>query len=193
MGLRDSIRSRISEARNLLDEFDARFVDQIAEVADMMVEAYKSNQKTIFMGNGGSAADSQHLVTELVGRFLKERSSLESVSLSANIPLITALGNDYGYEHIFRRQIEAIANEGDVVIGLSTSGESENVLEALREANARGCRTVGMTGRSGGKIQDIVDICLCSPASISPRIQENHILIGHIICELVEEQLFGDQ
>lgn len=188
----DAVLEIVEQARRSLDDFTADFAEQIAGLAALIINAYKSKRKVLFMGNGGSAADAQHLATELVGRFFKERAALEAVALNTNTSLITALGNDYGFEHTFRRQIEALAHEGDVVIGLSTSGDSANVLMALEEAKRRGCHTVGLTGGAGGSMKDAVDMCLCAPSGITPRIQENHILIGHIVCELVERQLFGD-
>lgn len=190
MPLSDLIRDRIDEAKNLLDGFDSQLVEQIAKLVELITEAYRNDKKLIFMGNGGSAADAQHLAAELVGRFFKERTALQALALNTNTSIITALANDYGYEHIFRRQIEAIARQGDVVIGISTSGNSPNVLEALMEAKRKACHTIGLTGRSGGKMKNLVDICLCMPSSTTPRIQENHILVGHIMCELVEQQLF---
>lgn len=192
MSMSDAILEIVNQAKQSLDDFTVDFANQIADLVILITDAYKANRKVIFMGNGGSAADSQHLATELVGRFLKERAALEALALNTNTSLITALGNDYGFEHTFRRQIEAVAHEGDVVIGISTSGDSPNVLEALAEAKRRGCHTVGLTGGTGGRMKEIVDMCVCAPSGSPPRIQENHILIGHIVCELVEQQLFGD-
>jgi len=188
----DIVQERVNEAKNSLNNFSAELVGQISDLTVLIVDAYRQSRKVIFMGNGGSAADSQHLAAELVGRFYKERRALEAIALNCNSSILTGVGNDYGYEHTFRRQIEALAHEGDIVIGISTSGNSPNVVEALNEARLKKCRTVGLTGDTGGKMKALVELCLCVPSSKTPRIQENHILIGHIVCELVEETLFGN-
>lgn len=190
MSYANAILEKVRQARSVLDEFDSGLIEQVAEMVALVVDAYRSNRKVMLMGNGGSAADAQHLAAELVGRFFKERKALEAIALNTNTSILTALGNDYGYEHTFRRQVEALAHEGDVVIGISTSGNSPNVIEALTEARRKRCHTIGLTGRSGGKMKDLVDLCLCAPSTSTPRVQENHILIGHIMCELVEQELF---
>jgi len=188
----DAILERVNEAKNSLDGFDSHLVGFVADMVALIVNAYRANRKVVLMGNGGSAADAQHLAAELVGRFFKERAALEAIALNTNTSILTALGNDYGYEHTFRRQVEALAHEGDVVIGISTSGNSPNVIEALKEAKRKSCHTIGLTGRSGGKMKGLVELCVCAPSTSTPRIQENHILIGHIVCELVEQELFGN-
>lgn len=165
-------------------------VPQIKELAEAVIEAYRAKKRVILFGNGGSAADAQHIACELVGRFEKERTALPAIALSTNTSTLTAIGNDYGYEAIFARQVEAFVKEGDIVIGISTSGDANNVLEGLKVAKEKGAKTVGLSGQSGGRLKDLVDLCLIVPSNITPRIQEAHITIGHIICGIVERELF---
>lgn len=161
----------------------------IADISRMFVSTLKNSGKIIFMGNGGSAADSEHLAAELVGRFKKNRKAFAAVSLSSNICIITAIGNDYGFDEIFSRQVEAVANKNDLIVAISTSGESQNVIKAVVKAKELGVKTVGFLGKHGGKLKSLVDISLVIPTEDTPRIQEMHILAGHIICEIVEEEL----
>ncbi|MFA5007721.1 MAG: SIS domain-containing protein [Candidatus Omnitrophota bacterium] len=161
----------------------------ITEISRLFISTLKDNGKIIFMGNGGSAADSEHLAAELVGRFKKNRKAYPAISLSSNICIVTAIGNDYGFEEIFSRQIEAIAGKNDLVVAISTSGESQNLIKAVEKSRALGVKTVGFLGKKGGKLKGLVDISLLIPAEDTPRIQEMHILAGHIICEIVEEEL----
>jgi len=150
-------------------------------------------QKTIaknviyFLGNGGSAADCQHLAAELVGRFKKERRGLPAVALTTDTSILTAIGNDYGFEEIFARQVEALVKPGDLVVGISTSGDSPNVVKAIQLAKEKGALAVGLTGRRGGKLVDVCDLCIKVPSDVTARIQEVHILIGHIVCEMIDE------
>ena len=163
----------------------------IANVGEALVEAMR-NGKTLFLfGNGGSAGDSQHIAAELVGRFTKERRALPAVALTTNTSALTALGNDYEYNIVFSRQLEAFGKAGDVLIGISTSGNSANVLHALQTAKDLGMSTVGLTGETGGKTKAEADHCICVPSRDTARIQESHIMIGHILCEIVECELFG--
>jgi D-sedoheptulose 7-phosphate isomerase len=164
-------------------------VRDVEHVVKFICEALRSGGRVLLCGNGGSAADAQHIAAELVGRFKLERSAFAAVALTTDTSILTALGNDYGYSTVFSRQVEALCNEGDVLIGISTSGNSPNVLEAVRVARERGAKTVGLTGENGGKLKDLVDACIRIPSSDTPRIQEGHITIGHIICELVETEL----
>ncbi len=165
---------------------DEALLAVIEQVVDQMIGALV-NDNTIFLaGNGGSSSDAQHIAAELVGRFYKERKGLAAEALTANTAILTALGNDYGYDSIFARQIEARAKKGDVFIGLSTSGNSQNILNAIAECKNIGVTTVGMTGLTGGKMANDCDMCIKIPSKDTPRIQESHITIGHIICELVE-------
>ncbi|BCS51727.1 D-sedoheptulose 7-phosphate isomerase [Geobacter sp. SVR] len=164
---------------------------QISELAELLTRAFMNGNKLLVMGNGGSAADSQHFAAEIVGRFKMERRALPAVALSTDTSILTALGNDYGFDSVFSRQIEALAAAGDVVIGLSTSGNSPNVSRALELARSRGCRTVGLLGKDGGSIRELCDLALIIPAQDTPRIQEGHITVIHIVCDLVEKALFA--
>ena len=164
---------------------------RIALAARMMVDAFRGGHKVIFFGNGGSAADAQHLAAELVGKFGKVRAALPAIALNVNTSVLTSISNDIEYSAVFSRQIEALASPGDVVIGISTSGRSPSILEGIRAARLKGARTIGMTGLGGEPLRRMVDLCLSAPSHKTPRIQEVHITIGHIICELVENKLFG--
>ena len=161
----------------------------IEKAVHMVVHCLKGGHKLLFFGNGGSASDSQHLAAEFVGRYEKERRALASIALTTDTSILTAVGNDYSFDRIFERQIEALGNKGDVAIGISTSGNSMNVLLALSKAKERGLSTIGFTGRDGGKIKSAVDIAIVIPSYKTSRIQESHIMIGHIICERVDEIL----
>ena len=161
--------------------------NEIEKVIELIINAYKNNNKVIIFGNGGSAADSQHFAAELVGRFLSERTSLPAIALSTDTSIITALGNDYGFEKVFSRQCEALVNSRDIVIGISTSGKSKNILDAINVSKQKGAITIGITGGDGGQLQNIVDIPLTVLSTSTPRIQEGHRIIIHIICELVEK------
>jgi D-sedoheptulose 7-phosphate isomerase len=161
--------------------------EDIVKFADVSKTALARGNKILFMGNGGSAADSQHLAAELVGRFEKERRGLPAIALTTDTSILTAVGNDYGFNRVFSRQIEALAVAGDVVVGLSTSGNSPNVVEAIQAAKAVGAVTVGMTGKDGGKLSALCDVCVKVPSAVTARIQEGHIFIGHIICQLIDE------
>jgi D-sedoheptulose 7-phosphate isomerase len=158
----------------------------------MIRDAYKLGYKTLLAGNGGSAADAQHIAGEFVSRFYFDRPGIPSIALTANTSVLTAIGNDYGYSRLFERQIQALGNPGDVFIGLSTSGNSENVVNALIACKAKGIKTIGFTGENTCKMDKLCDICIKAPSRETPRIQETHILIGHIICCIVEEGLFGN-
>lgn len=160
---------------------------QIEEIVSQIKIALIKGNKILFCGNGGSAADSQHLAAEFVGRFQKERKGLPAIALTVDTSILTAVGNDYGYENVFSRQVEALAEAGDILIGISTSGNSENVVKAIELAKSMGVYTVGMTAIGGGKMAAICDQCIAVPAKVTARAQEMHILIGHIICELVDE------
>jgi D-sedoheptulose 7-phosphate isomerase len=163
----------------------------IEEVCIKTIEVYRGANKTLIAGNGGSAADAQHIAGEFVSKFYFDRPGLASMALTTNASIITAIGNDYGYEKLFSRQIQANGAPGDMFIGISTSGNSANIVEALKECKAKGITTVGLTGQSGGKMDKLCDYCIKVPSLETPRIQEVHILIGHIICAVVEEELFG--
>jgi len=187
-----AIRRRIEEsARVKLALLEDAHVKTIARVADAMVKALRAGRQVIFFGNGGSAADAQHLASELVGRYYFNRPALPSLALASNTSCLTSIGNDYGYEYTFSRQIEAHGVKGDVAMGLSTSGNSPNVIEALRVAKKRDMVTVGMAGARGGKMAPFCDHFIRIPSTETPRIQEGHMLIGHTVCEIVEDEIFG--
>jgi D-sedoheptulose 7-phosphate isomerase len=163
----------------------------ILEVSGKAVEVYRNGNKTLIAGNGGSAADAQHIAGEFVSRFYFDRPGIPSIALTTDTSILTAIGNDYGYEKLFSRQIEANGVKGDMFIGISTSGNSKNIIEALNACKEKGIITVGLTGETGGKMATLCDYCIKVPSNETPRIQESHILIGHIICAVVEEALFG--
>ena len=161
----------------------------IAKTGAVMVRAIRGGKKIIWFGNGGSATQGQHMAAEFVGRFLRERRSLPSISLTENMASVTAIGNDYGFDQIFSRQIEGLAQPGDVAVGLSTSGNSPNVIKGLAKARELGIRTVGLAGGSGGQMASLCETCICVPSAVTARIQEVHLAIGHILCGLVEDGL----
>lgn len=169
---------------------DETLLTTVAEVAAAMTEAFKAGKKVLFCGNGGSAADAQHLAAEFSGRFYYDRPPLYSEALHVNSSYVTAVGNDYSYDVIYSRMIEAMGKEGDVLVGISTSGNSPNVVKALEAANKLGMVTVGMTGETGGKMKEVSKFLINIPSKDTPRIQECHILLGHILCQLVEENVF---
>jgi D-sedoheptulose 7-phosphate isomerase len=162
----------------------------IAKISQEIISAYKNKKKVVLFGNGGSAADAQHIAAEFVGKFYKNRDSLPALAFHTNTSVVTATANDFGYDKIFERQVSSFVEAGDVVIGLSTSGNSLNVVKGLKKAAERGATTVGMTGKKENEIEKIADYCIKVPSNDTPRIQEGHITIGHIICYLVEEELF---
>jgi D-sedoheptulose 7-phosphate isomerase len=181
----DRIQKSILVKKRLKDE-----VKTIVAVADEIVRAFRRGNKVLLFGNGGSAADAQHIAAEFTGKYLRDRDPLPAIALTTNTSSLTAIANDYGYEHIFVRQLQAIVVEGDIVIGISTSGNSPNVLLAVEEAKRCGAITVVLTGQ-GGKLKGLADFALAVPSKETPLIQEAHIMIGHIICQLVEEEMFG--
>jgi len=186
-----SIRASLAVKELLLKNDE--IVSAAAKVSELLVEAFDKGNKLLLFGNGGSAADSQHIAAEFVGRFAFDRPPLPALALSVNTSCVTAIGNDYGFDLVFSRQIEALARPGDMAIGISTSGNSANVLHGLSVARKMGLCTVALTGCTGGKLKSAVDYCICAPSNETPRIQECHILIGHIISELVEETIFHEQ
>ena len=162
----------------------------LAHMAQVLIDALRNGNRVFFFGNGGSAADSQHIAAELVGRFMRERAALPAMALSTDTSILTALANDYDYNVVFARQIEAFGQPGDVAVGISTSGNSGNVLEGVRAAKERGMTTLALTGETGGKLRDMVDVCFCAPSRVTSHIQETHIAVSHSLCELVEKELF---
>ncbi|WP_027001595.1 D-sedoheptulose-7-phosphate isomerase [Hugenholtzia roseola] len=182
------IQSSIDAKKSLLE---GSYLAQIERVVGLWVAAYQKDHKILFCGNGGSAADAQHIAAELSGRFYTDRPPLYAEALHVNTSYLTAVGNDYGYDFIFERMTEAAGRKGDILVALSTSGNSPNVLKAVEKANQIGMTTIGMTGSKGGKLKMLCQECFCVPSDDTPRIQEMHLLIGHILCQLVENALFG--
>ena len=179
------IEDSIQVKQRVIDEH----ISTLADVVELLVQTLRAGKKVVLFGNGGSAADSQHIAAELVSRFRRERQALPAMALTTDTSILTAIANDYSFENVFSRQIEAIGQPGDVAIGISTSGNSPNVLKGVRAAQDRGMTTVGLTGASGGKLKECVDICFRAPSQSTPRIQEVHITVAHAICELVEQEL----
>lgn len=169
---------------------DDQMMDTIGEAVIAVVASFKAGHRVYFCGNGGSAADAQHLAAEFSGRFYKDRLALPSEALHCNTSYLTAVGNDYGYDYVYSRIIEGIGQAGDILIGLSTSGNSKNIMEAFDAAHRKGMKTIGLTGATGGNMKSQCDLLINVPSTDTPRIQESHIMIGHIICQLVEEQYF---
>lgn len=186
--IQDIIKASIAVKQEVFS--NEKLIDTMQQIANEIVACYGHDGKVLFCGNGGSAADAQHLAAELSGRFYFDRDPLDAEALHVNTSYLTAVANDYSYEQVYSRLIKAKGREGDVLIGLSTSGNSGNVLKALELGNEVGMITVGMTGASGGKMKDACKYLLNVPSNDTPRIQECHIMMGHIICELVEDQMF---
>jgi D-sedoheptulose 7-phosphate isomerase len=187
--IKELIQSSIEVKQSLLQ--DEALVKQIDTVVEVVTNAFKNGNAVYFAGNGGSAADAQHLAAEFSGRFYKDRKALPSDALHCNSSYLTAVANDYSYDVIYSRLLEGLAKKGDVLVGISTSGNSENIVKAFEMAASMGVVTVGFTGANGGKMKNMADYLINVPSNITPRIQESHILVGHIICELVEENIFG--
>ena len=183
-----SISDSIAVKQQILN--DAGFIARIQEAVDLIVASLRAGGKIHFCGNGGSAADAQHLAAELSGRFAYDRPPLNAEALHCNTSYLTAVGNDYGYDAVFARLIQGTAKKGDVLVGISTSGNSKNILKAYETAREMNVKIISLTGATGGKMKDLSDILLNVPSTDTPRIQECHILIGHIICQLVENEMF---
>lgn len=188
MNLKAAIEASINTKKKILE--DEKIIAQIKQVAALCIETYNEDGKVLFCGNGGSAADAQHLAAELSGRFYYDREPLYAEALSVNTSYITAVGNDYSYDMVFSRMVKAAGKKSDVLIAISTSGNSANVVKAVEQANKLDMKTIGFTGENGGELNKICDVCVKVPSTDTPRIQESHILIGHIVCEIVEETMF---
>jgi len=180
----DNIRDHISVVRQL-----QRLNEDVLRVAEILVCSLRKGGKIMFCGNGGSAADCQHLAAEFTGRFLNDRRPLAAIALSTDTSALTCIGNDYGFDQIFSRQVVAIGSSSDVLVGISTSGMSRNIIRAVQEARSVGIRTIGLLGRGGGELKGLCDDSLVVPSEVTARIQECHILIGHTLCEIVELKL----
>jgi D-sedoheptulose 7-phosphate isomerase len=184
--IRDCIQKSIGIKSELLYR-----ADEIEKISDKIVECYQNKNKLLVFGNGGSAADSQHIVAELVGKYKLERAPLEAIALTTDTSILTAWSNDYDFESVFARQIEAHAKKNDILFGISTSGKSKNVIQAFKKGKEIGTYNISLTGCGGGKLKELSDICFDIPALDTPRIQEAHELVYHVICDLVEKKLFG--
>lgn len=185
----EQIQESISVKQKMLS--DPELLQTIKDAAQMVTDTYRNNGKTLLAGNGGSAADAQHIAGEFVSRFYFDRPGIPSIALTTDTSVLTAIGNDYGYDKLFERQLQAQGNQGDVFIGITTSGNSANIINALQVCKEKGIKSIVLTGDSGGKTADMCDICIKVPSNETPRIQEAHILIGHIICCITEENLFS--
>lgn len=183
----ENLKNAIAEHQTMFAKI-GDLVPQISQVAEELKACIKRGGKILIMGNGGSAADSQHIAAEIVGRFKKERRGLAAIALTTDTSIITSVGNDYGYDYIFARQIEALCRPEDVVIGITTSGNSKNVVAAIEEANQLGATTIGLTGGSGGKMNELCKYNLVMPSSVTARVQEAHIFVGHSLCDLLESE-----
>src|ERR1035437_242552 len=187
--IKNIIRASVDVKNNIL--LDDKILQTVKDCVYILVTAFKNGNKVLFCGNGGSAADAQHLAAELSGRFYIDRDALPAEALHCNTSYLTAIGNDYGYDVIYSRLIKGIGNKGDVLVGLSTSGNSKNILNAFEVAKEKGMITIAFTGESGGKLKKLTDHLINVPSDDTPRIQESHIMLGHIICQLAEEQVFS--
>lgn len=182
----------VAESVRVKSEFFETNATLIAETAEKMALALREGHKVLLFGNGGSAADAQHIAAEFVGRFIPDRIPLPAISLATDTSALTALGNDYGYNTVFSRQVQALGNAGDIAIGISTSGNSPNVLEGIDAARSRSLLTIGFTGQDGGKMNGRADVLFRVPSRMTPRIQETHITLGHVLCELIDRELFPE-
>ncbi len=192
--MKDEIKKLINENVSTNEKLlENGYLATIEEMAQIIINTYSCGKKVIVFGNGGSAADAQHLAAELVCRFEKNRRALPALALNTNTSSITAIGNDYSFEDVFSRQVEGLAEEGDLVIGISTSGNSPNVLKAIDAAKQKKTRTMGLTGIKGGKLKNKADVCFCAPSTVTGRIQECHIFVIHVLCKLVEDALFAEK
>ncbi|MDD5348299.1 MAG: D-sedoheptulose 7-phosphate isomerase [Candidatus Omnitrophica bacterium] len=187
--MRDRIKDILLESISVKEDIMRTKIEEIMEISELFIACLKKGGKVILCGNGGSASDSQHIAAELVGKFKKDRRGLAAEALTTNTSSLTALANDYGYEIVFAKQLEAVGQKNDLVVGISTSGKAKNVAAAMRQAKKMGLKTVALTGGDGGELVKLADVSLMVPSSVTARVQEAHITIGHIICELVEQEL----
>lgn len=189
---RNLIEHFVSESIRVKKEFFETNASLVADTATRMAAGLREGRKVLLFGNGGSAADAQHIAAEFVGRFLPDRIPLPAISLATDTSALTALGNDYGYNTVFSRQVQALGNPGDIAIGISTSGNSPSVVEALEVARSKNLFTIGFTGQGGGKMLGKADVLFCVPTRMTPRVQETHITLGHVLCELIDRELFPE-
>ncbi len=184
----DRIKEFLYESAEVKKAVADTLADKILEAINMVRDSYQKGGKLLLMGNGGSAADAQHIAAEFIGRYKKERRPVAAIALTVDSSILTCVGNDYGYDQVFSRQVEALTNKEDVVIGISTSGNSENVIRGIEKAREIGAKTIGLLGNQGGKLKDKVDLAIVVPSENTARIQEAHITIGHILCEILDEE-----
>jgi D-sedoheptulose 7-phosphate isomerase len=187
--IKEIIQSSVAVKQSILTNDE--MITKLSDVSNVIVTAFKNGNKVLFCGNGGSAADAQHLAAEFSGRFYKDREALPAEALHANTSYLTAIANDYSYDVVYARLVKGIGCKGDILVGLSTSGNSKNIAEAFKVARNKGMITVGLTGETGGNMKELSDYLFNVPSTDTPRIQESHIMLGHIICELVEEKYFA--
>ena len=185
--MNEIIKNEIDEHINIASSL-YKLTDAIALSAEICVDCLRSGGKILLFGNGGSAADAQHIAAELVGRYKTKRKGLSAIALTTDTSAITSIANDFSYLHVFARQVEALANKGDILIGISTGGTSANVISALKLANDLGCKTIGLSGKGGGEFNSLCDVNIIVPSEDTPRIQEMHIVIGHTICHLIDQE-----
>ncbi len=191
--MQNEIRISLMATRQVMEDMlaDSVLQQQLVKAVDCCVNALKSGGKLMFVGNGGSAAEAQHFSAEMVGRFLEERKPLPSIALTTDTSAVTAIGNDYGYEHVFSRQVQALGRKGDVLIAMSTSGRSQNIVMAMQAARSAGISTIGLTGMHPRDMGELADVSLKVPSSHTPQIQEGHLVLGHLLCGMVEKQLLS--
>jgi D-sedoheptulose 7-phosphate isomerase len=188
--IKDEFKNQLNASADLKRKLVESQADVMAKIATTIVEAFRKGRRVYWCGNGGSFTDAHHIVGELVGKYGYDRPPLPSFVLGAGVASLTAIANDYGYDHIFSREAKAVAEKGDVVVGLSTSGNSKNVCDALEAARAKGATTIGFAGEKKARIDEVSDMVLHVPSTLTPRIQECHITVGHVICDVVEKELF---
>jgi len=191
--MRERIKEILLESIQVKEELLHTSIGEIKQIADLMIECLRKGGKVILFGNGGSASDCQHIAAELIGRFKKDRTAMAALALTTNSSVLTSLANDYGYEVVFAKQIEALGQKNDIVIGISTSGKAKNVALGIKQAKKNGLKTIALSGGDGGEITKLADVSLIVSSAVTARIQEAHITIGHIVCELVEESLCQEQ
>ena len=192
MNVNDTIIGLFGDSIRVKEQFVSQYASLIREVSELIVSCFRNGNKLLLMGNGGSSSDASHIAGEFVNRFLKDRPPLPAIALNTDMAVITSIGNDYGFNLIFSRQVETLAKEGDIVIAISTSGNSPNIIAAVETAKKMGNITIGLTGGSGGKLASLVDHAFIVPSVATPRIQEVHITLGHVICQVVEDAMFGE-
>lgn len=187
--MKNIILNELLSHKQTMEEVIELLQEDILSACELALETINKNKKIILMGNGGSAADAQHIAAEFTGRYKIERKGLPAIAITTDTSALTAIGNDYGYDAVFERQVEAIANEGDLIVGISSTGNSENIIRAFKKGKELGCKTLGLSGKGGGKFKGTCDLNVIVPSNNTPRVQEMHILIGHTICQIIDEKV----